>query len=387
MQECVLVEWIVPPGASVAEGDDVAVIETDKSTMELTAPSAGHLGRHRYDTGAHVPVGEVIAYVLLDGEREPEGQVDGGVTAEPGSMPDTAAPEPHEIPDAPPTGSASTPVAPAGRPPSPLARRRAASPRARRLQQEAKAAADPGATEAAHGANGPAAMANRSAAGTYYRPAERHRAAIAESVLRSWTTIPHFTVSRDIPADALVRLLGAQRSAGVPLTFTDLLLKVFAQALAQALELQAPPLGLAVATDHGVVIPVVANPGPRGLADLATVRAAAVERARAGRAEATDALRPIATLSNLGSMGVRAFTGIIPLGQQILLTTGAVEDRATFTEHGITRRRVFDATLNLDHRSYDGAHGAVILARMAELADEPVPRIASSSSSMARTGE
>ncbi len=222
-------------------------------------------------------------------------------------------------------------------------------------------------------ADGPATRpATRPGVGTNgSAPAARQRAAVAESVLRSWTTIPHFTVSRDIPADGLLRLQADQRAAGVPVTFTDLLLKVFALALAQALDLDAPPLGLAVATGGGVVISVLPDPGGRGLADLAGARASAAERARTGRAGPDDALSPVATLSNLGSMGVRAFTGIIPIGQRILLTTGMVDDRAVFDDHGISRRRVFDATLNLDHRYYDGAHGAGVLARMAELAADP----------------
>src|SRR5262249_52307119 len=71
MPEATLREWLVPPGTPVAAEEAVALIETDKAEVELTSPSAGTLGRHRYDAGATIPVGEVVAYVLADGEVEP----------------------------------------------------------------------------------------------------------------------------------------------------------------------------------------------------------------------------------------------------------------------------------------------------------------------------
>jgi pyruvate dehydrogenase E2 component (dihydrolipoamide acetyltransferase) len=177
-------------------------------------------------------------------------------------------------------------------------------------------------------------------------------------------------VSRDVPADGLLAVVRQRRSAGGTTTVTDLLVKAFALALTDVLG-EPEALGLAVATDRGVATPVLPRPARTGLDRIAELRAAAATRARAGRMSADDALVPIATLSNLGSMGVRSFTGVIPLGQRMLLTTGAVQDRLILDADGLRRRHHLDATLTLDHRHLDGAHAARILARLCELAERP----------------
>jgi pyruvate dehydrogenase E2 component (dihydrolipoamide acetyltransferase) len=331
MTEAVLNAWLKNPGDSVAAGEAIAEIETDKSSLDLESPGDGVLGRHLVPAGANVPVGQVIVRVLEPGEIEPhddEGPHATGKTADAGRTAPGARDETMR------TG-------PQDRIPHTL------SPRKRReLREQADAQA-----QAASGRRGP-----------------RFRAAIAEHVSESWRTIPHFAVVRQIDARSVHDSLAALRGNGLPATVTDLLLR----ALALAVEADsAGDIGLAVATPDGVVIPVVAGIPALGPAALIAARAAAVARAREGRLSARDlAGGPVASLSNLGGHGVDSFTGIIPAGQKLLLTTGTIADRPVAVDGLVTVRPSFAATLNVDHRHFDGDNAARILAAFQSALDQ-----------------
>jgi pyruvate dehydrogenase E2 component (dihydrolipoamide acetyltransferase) len=194
--------------------------------------------------------------------------------------------------------------------------------------------------------------------------ADGFRRAIAEAVAKSWAAIPHFAVGRDVDAVSLLAGLAAARATQPGVTVTDLLLV----SLAGALHADGRPsdIGLAVATEWGVLIPVVRLVAGQTVGDIAGIRKDAVERARARRLGSDDATVPFATLSNLGSMGVEWFTGIIPIGQTALLTVGAIVDRPVVHAGGIAIRARFSATLTADHRRFDGADSARLLARFVE---------------------
>jgi pyruvate dehydrogenase E2 component (dihydrolipoamide acetyltransferase) len=329
MTEAVLNAWLKNPGDSVVSGEAIAEIETDKSSLDLESPSDGVLGRHLVAAGASVPVGQVIVRVLEPGETEPNDNA-GPRTAEPAADAEVA-------------GAAG---AQADGAPDDVARTRGEdrvphqlSPRKRReLREQAQAAA---------GQRG-----------------SRFRAAIAEHVSESWRTIPHFAVVREIDARTVNQALAAMRGNGLPATATDLLLRALAQAVAVAAEADtAGDLGLAVATPDGVVIPVIADVPSLGPAALVAARASAVARARDGRLSARDlAAGPVASLSNLGGYQVDSFTGIIPAGQKLLLTTATIADRPVAVDGQVMVRPSFTATLNVDHRQFDGDHAARILA-------------------------
>ena len=223
------------------------------------------------------------------------------------------------------------------------------SPRKRReLREQADAQA-----QAASGRRGP-----------------RFRAAIAEHVSESWRTIPHFAVVRQIDARSVHTSLAAMRGNGLPATVTDLLLRALALAVAAD---TAGDIGLAVATPDGVVIPVVAGVPGLGPAALVAARAAAVARAREGQLSARDlAAGPVASLSNLGGHGVDSFTGIIPAGQKLLLTTGTIADRPVVVDGLVSVRPSFAATLNVDHRHFDGDNAARILAAFQSALDQSI---------------
>jgi pyruvate dehydrogenase E2 component (dihydrolipoamide acetyltransferase) len=374
MTEAVLNAWLKNPGDSVVSGEAIAEIETDKSSLDLESPSDGVLGRHLVPAGANVPVGQVIVRVLEPGEAEPYDGAGLPAAGEPvasagagvigaagvpgaagavgvaGAVGATGAPGVAGAPGTPGAaadgvGGGAARTGPEDRVPHTL------SPRKRReLREQAEAEA-----QAAPGLRG-----------------SRFRAAIAARVSESWRTIPHFAVVREIDARSVSHALAAMRGNGLPATATDLLLRALALAVTAEADTTGD-LGLVVATPDGVVMPVIADVPSLRPEALAAARAAAVTRAREGRLSARDlAPGPVASLSNLGGYQVDSFTGIIPAGQQLLLTTGTIADRPVAVDGQVIVRPSFAATLNVDHRHFDGDHAARILAALQVALDQSI---------------
>jgi pyruvate dehydrogenase E2 component (dihydrolipoamide acetyltransferase) len=365
MTEAVLNAWLKNPGDSVASGEAIAEIETDKSSLDLESPGDGVLGRHLVAAGATIPVGQVIVRVLEPGEAEPDEAQGAGAT-------------PHVAAD-PAAGAVAAGAAAAG------------------TRGQAVGAAVPGARGQAVGAAVPGARGQAARTGPHDRAPHtlsprkrrelreqaeaqaqaaagrrgaRFRAAIAQHVSESWRTIPHFAVVREIDARGVNQALAALRGGGLAATATDLLLRALALAVTAEADTTGD-LGLAVATPDGVVIPVIADVPSLRPAALVAARAAAVTRARDGQLSARDlAAGPVASLSNLGGYQVDSFTGIIPAGQKLLLTTGTIADRPVVADGQVVVRPSLAATLNVDHRHFDGDHAARILAALQAALDE-----------------
>lgn len=342
MENALLVAWLKAPGDAVEADEPVAEIETDKSTVELVAPVAGFLGAHLYEPGATIPVGSAIAAVHSASEaalRSPEPGPAEPVASAAGMRPS-------------PTAAIGDRGAREHDDGSPRRRPHGASPRARRLAAEAAQRAQSDTTPATG----------------------RFRAIIAGRVSESWRTIPHFTVTRQIDVEELGAALRELRSTGGAFTFTDLLLRAQAIALSEAGGTDAAgasDIGLAVASAHGVMIPVIRDVLGRSLAELAGARAEAVERGRSGRLTPDDLELPPSTLSNLGPFAIDAFTGIIAPGQTSLLTVGRVRRVPCVIEERVVARDVLTATINADHRTLDGADVARTLAAFANALEDP----------------
>jgi pyruvate dehydrogenase E2 component (dihydrolipoyllysine-residue acetyltransferase) len=332
MTEALLVSWLKEPGDEVAAGEPVAEIETDKATMELESPVSGRLGAHLAEPGAIVPVGSVVVEVVAPGEAP----------ALPRTEPAAPGPEATES-----RLHAPSPASASGRGEDGRRRPHTRSPRARRLAAERGAGAAP--------------------------RADRFRQLIAAKVSQSWREIPHFAVTREVDAEPMLQTLAALRAAGIDPapTFTDLLLRALATGLEATGREAGGQVGLAVATERGVVIPVIGGVLGLDAAGLTRARSAAVERARAGRLEPADLeSTPPSTLSNLGAMGVDQFTGVIALGQTSLLTVGRAVPRVVADgDRALSVRTTFHATLNVDHRTIDGAEAARLLVAFTEAAE------------------
>lgn len=344
LEQCVIVEWLRQPGELVTQGDLVALIETDKGVVDLESPGSGVMGPHRFPAGATVEVGATICEVQeggADQERAnppPQGGASDGEAATAGSDLGSGTVPPERAVVASPRRTVDSSAAEGPR------QRHQMSPR-----QRAAAAAAAGAASSA-----PVAVPAAS-------EGDRHREAIARQVAESWQTIPHFTASREIVARNLLAAREAQRHAHPDVSISDLLVRALALSVAS----EGPVnLGMAVATERGVAVPILTDVLDHDPSALAAVRKAAVARVREGRLLASDGASAAATLSNLGGYGVDHFTGVIPLGQPLLLTIGSIRQRPVVVDGELRAAPTLMATLNLDHRVYDGIHAAAMLERL-----------------------
>ena len=208
---------------------------------------------------------------------------------------------------------------------------------------------------------------------------------MAERMTASWTTAPHFYLVREVNVARLVAWLGtARKQTGARITYTDLLVKLVAATLAQhprvnvswkdgALERHAEiNIGLAVALEDGLVVPVIARADTLGLKDIATRREDLVARAQAGKLRPADIQGGVFTISNLGMYGVDAFSAIVNPPQAAILAVGRIADRVVPVNGQPAVQPTMTLTLSCDHRALDGARGAQFLGALADLIEEPL---------------
>jgi pyruvate dehydrogenase E2 component (dihydrolipoamide acetyltransferase) len=171
-------------------------------------------------------------------------------------------------------------------------------------------------------------------------------------------------VGKDVRADRLSDAVQAMRASGTQATVTDFFVLALSRGL-QDLGEQSD-VGLAVATDWGVLIPVLRSLDGASISDVAALRQAAVGRARERRLSSGDTAPAFATLSNLGPAGVTWFNGVVPLNQVALLTVGEVSLRPAVEDGAIIAAPIFTAVVTADHRRYDGVDSAKLLTAFVE---------------------
>jgi pyruvate dehydrogenase E2 component (dihydrolipoamide acetyltransferase) len=395
-----ILEWLKAEGDAVAAGEPIAVIETDKATVELEAPASGVLAGVSAAAGEDVPVGQAIAVILAPGDVSP-----GFSAAGRGKPADrSAGTSPAAIPEGDGASSSSLTLPPARaeepeRSPAPPVRP-LASPKARRL------AAERGQDLATLHGSGPAGAvlaADVLAAATLAEPAARAHGdsggrellaqesemsttwrLMAERTTQSWTSVPHFFLSREVRAAPLIawreRLL---RQSADNVTYTDLLVKVVAEALLQHPHLNARwehgaiafndevNIGLAVAVTDGLVVPVIHQADGLSLSAVARRRNDLVTRAQAGKLRLRDLQDGTFTISNLGMYGVDAFSAIVNAPQAAILAVGRIVERVVPVDGKPAVQPVMMLSLSCDHRVVDGARGAQFLTSVADRIERP----------------
>ena len=370
-----ILRWLKADGDPVSKGEALMEIETDKVTVEVEAPAAGTLAAIRAGEGEDVPVGVTVALILGDGEAAPQ-----ATAAHDGAV---CAPVRREV------------TAPAVTGTSEPARRRLASPKARRLAAELGIEVD--------GLNGSGPGGAVIAADvTSARPGRPVRAVpavpgeelptgsvwrvMAERTTASWREVPHFFLTREVDAGGLERWRAAarRRPGGEGVTHTDLLVRIVASALADHPRVNASYLdgrivgnsgvnvGIAVALDDGLVVPVVHGADGLGVLEIARRRRELVEAARRGALRPGDVAGGTFTISNLGMFGVDAFSAIVNAPQAAILAVGRVADRVVPVDGRPEVRPMLVLTASFDHRVVDGAGGARFLQTLAALAEEPL---------------
>ncbi len=383
-----LIAWRKKEGDRVSKGEPLLEIETDKAVVEVEAPADGVLAGIKASEGAEIPVGQTIAWIVAPGEQPPSDGASSTAAPAARGVTHTRSEHPHV---APPEPSASEPASSAKI--SPKARRlakelgvdiavvRGSGPGGEILASDVQAAAS--ATAGATASEKPSAKLEV--------PTSLGRI-MAERTTQSWTTVPHFFVSREIDATALneyrQHVVGEIESAHqVRVTHTDLLVALVARVVLKHPRLNASwtaegirlhdhvHMGVAIAVNDGVVAAVIPNAHTASLAEIALHRREVAERARAGKLRPADIADATFTISNLGMYKVDQFSAIITPPQAAILAVGSIVDRVVAVEGEPAVRPMMTLTISCDHRVADGARAAMFLDDLAESTREPAKRL------------
>ena len=420
MEEGTLAKWLVKVGDTVAAGDIMAEIETDKATMEFEAVDEGTVADISVDEGTEgVAVGTVIMTLAEEGEDLDEAKAAAGDSApapasekkeEAASADETAPPAPSPKPaPAPSQDVAKAPAAPTVDGDriiaSPLARRiaeqngvdlasiKGSGPNGRIVKADVEGA-KPGAAPAKESAApAPAPTAPVQQGGELDAPYEAHklnnvRKVIAKRLTEAKQTIPHIYLTVDVRLDALLDLrkqLNASLEAdGVKLSVNDLLIKALARALQRVpscnvsfqgdelFQYAREDISVAVAAPSGLITPIIRDAGRKGLAQISTEMKELAGKAKDGKLQPHEYQGGTASLSNLGMFGTKQFDAVINPPQAMILAVGAGEQRPHVVDGALQVATVMSATGSFDHRAIDGADGAQLMEAFKQLCENPM---------------
>ena len=410
MTEGKLAKWHVKVGDTVKAGQVMCEIETDKATMEVEAVDEGRIGQLVVPEGTEgVKVNAVIAILLEEGEKS----VPAGAAA---------APAPAAAPATAPAPAAAKPAAPAPVAPSapatatPPGGRLFASPLAKRIAadkgldlsrikgsgpggrivkadvEQAKPGATPPAVPAPKAAPVFAPQPVLAAPGDQRIPHTSIRKVIARRMLESKQQVPHFYLTVELEIDALLAARQAINAVtekkGTKVSVNDMVIKACAKALRdhpecnaswtedEMIQYGAVDISVAVATDRGLITPIVRNADMKGLAQIAAEMKDLAARAKVGKLKLEEFQGGGFTISNLGMFGVKDFAAIINTPQAMILAVGAGEERVVVRNGQMVVRNMMNCTLAVDHRVVDGAMGAQYLQTLRAYVEQPAAMLA-----------
>lgn len=416
MTEGVIAEWLKKPGDKVEIGDILAEVETDKATMELESYNEGVLLYVGAKKGDAVPVNGILAIVGEKGEAyEQLLKEDGGGDAKKDAKkpePETAKEEvePETIAEKPsPKVEASEKPAPKDEAES-LApslngdRRVKASPLAKRLAEEkgidiraVKGSGEEGRIVKRDVEQFEPSKAKESAAPSIKLPevvgeegfeevrVSQMRKTIARRLGESKFSAPHFYLTMTINMDRAVEARGRMNEvAPVKISFNDLVIKAVASALRKHPKVNASWLGdnirynkhihigMAVAVDEGLVVPVIRFADTKGLAHIATEAKEFGQKARDKKLQPEEMQGNTFSISNLGMFGIEEFTAIINPPDACILAVGGIKEVPAIVNGEIKPQHQMKVTLSCDHRVVDGAMGAQFLKTLQQLLEDPI---------------
>jgi pyruvate dehydrogenase E2 component (dihydrolipoamide acetyltransferase) len=410
MTEGRLISWKKGVGERVERGDIIAEVETDKANMELEAFTSGTLLDTRVKPGDMAPVGTVIAIVGEAGES-----VQAHEEKEAPSPVKTEAPQPEPVSEE--KGKEVLPLpsvqaveqtgeaADAGKA-SPMVRRlarergielrlvRGSGPEGRILQEDLESFLKSKESETEDQVEDekqvnvvelvPEAGPSKPVVQGSALPLSRMRAAIARTVSRSWQEIPHFSVTVGVDMGEAEEVRRELKGSGTHLTLNDMIIKAAAVALAKFPQVNNSfagdritvnggiNIGIAVALEEGLLIPVIRGCEGLSLKEIAGRSRELVERAKSGKISEPEIGGGSFTISNLGMFGVYEFTAIIQPPQGAILSVGSIRDEAVVKSGSISAARIMRVTLSADHRLLDGAYAAQFLRELKRVLENPV---------------
>jgi pyruvate dehydrogenase E2 component (dihydrolipoamide acetyltransferase) len=416
MEEGTILRWIKQEGEDVSEGDVLAEIETDKVNLEMEAEDSGTLAQILAQEGESVAVGEAIAFIQGEGEEVPERAADGAARAEEGGEEEggeqeapaaTATeekPESEEAPREAASGANGHVRA------SPIVRRLArendvdlsqvegSGPQGRIVERDIRAFLESGAAQRADGkAEEKAAPAPpvaeapppTGAPGTELQEMTRMQKIIGDRMTQSKQQVPHFYATVEIRMDELMALRKQlnERLAedGVKLSVNDFVMKACAVGLkkfpnlnalytSEGIELHSTVnMAMAVALDAGLITPVIKDCARKGLSEISAEAKDLAKRAREGGLKPDEYQGGTFTVSNMGMFGVESFTAIINPPQAAIVAVSSIIRRPMYDEEGnVAPASLMKLTLSADHRIANGAEGALYLAEVKKLLENPM---------------
>ena len=405
-----LISWLKVEGEVVVEGEPVMEVETDKATVEIEALASGILGGVRVQEGDEVPVGQVIAWILEPGESIPEetmpqkGSREGApgiaLKAEPKGIASAASPVAQKM--AAELGIDLAMVKAGGdriqkadvlayiktqKGKENGARLAPASPKARRLAAERDTeittitGSGPEGAVLADDVLAIEAKTPRVTSLTLSTVWQR----MAERVTQSWNSAPHFYLIREVNASRLVAWrTQAKERTGQRITYTDLLIRLVSAALRQHPQANAAwndgeillkdeiNIGLAMAVEEGLIVPVIHQADQLSLSQIANRRDELVRLAKDGKLRLEDLQGGTFTISNLGMYGVDIFNAILNPPQSAILAVGRIAERVVPVNGQPAVQPMMILSVSYDHRAIDGARGAQFLETLADLIEEPL---------------
>src|SRR5579883_1899605 len=414
MEEGKILRWIKHEGDQVKKGESLAEVETDKVNIEIEAFASGVLRKILVAEGESAPIGASIAYIGGADEPLPDEAGGNGKGAAPQTQerPTTAAPDSAR-------GAAPAAHAPAASPApaqvaapsggrifiSPLARRfaeehkvdyrqvRGTGPNGRIIKldieaalKQAPAAVTPEAAPLPVAEALPAGVAT----GEFVEiPLTAMRRTIAKRLTQSMQSAPHFYVTSVIDTGKLGELrkqineYAATAPDPVKVSFNDLIIKAVALALLRMpqvnvsfaedklIQKKQVHIGVAVALEQGLIVPVLHDADKRGILDIARETRRLAEAARTNKLRPEDLSGGTFTVSNLGMFDVESFTAIINPPESAILAVGSITPTPVVVDGQIVVRERMKVTLSSDHRALDGAVAARFLQEVKRLLEEP----------------
>jgi len=400
MEEGTLLEWLKKEGDAVKSGEPIANIQTDKATLEMEAPGNGTLGGILVEAGANVPVGKPVAAILTAGEKLPKDWGSGSSSAS------TAAPaESTSEPAAKKEAAAEAPVTKVDPESAPVAAgngRVKASPLAKKIAEElgvnlsSVAGSGPGGrivekdVRAAAGTAPKAApMSPRTvaaAAEDTLVPLNKLRQITAQRTAQSKQEAPHFYVTVEVDVESLLALRKMfERDEAAKPSVNDFIVRACALALREMpvvnsvfqgdklLQLGAVNIGIAVALEDGLTVPVLKNVDHLSLTEISEHARALAEKARANRLSLGELTGGGFSISNMGMLNVDVFAAILNPPNAAILAVGTAKKKAVVDDETgeIVARTRMNLTGSFDHRVVDGAVGAKFVNLVREYLEKP----------------
>jgi pyruvate dehydrogenase E2 component (dihydrolipoamide acetyltransferase) len=401
MEEGELIAWVKNEGDQVRAGDVICEVNSDKVEMEVESPSDGTLVRHAAAAGDVVPVGAPIATLATEAE-----DLLGGLLGPAGDDNGAAAPSAAEAPAS--TAQAAAAVEEAAAPAPPPAGLRPVVPAARRRAAElgvdlatvtgtgrdGLVGVDDVETAAAPAPAAPVAGSVQAApvAGDDVEeiPLSAMRRTVARRLVESMQSTPHFYLTITVDAEALLGFraeLNGQLQAGgdgVKVSVNDLIVKACAGLLRTNPDLNVSwggdkllrhrrvHVGIAVALEGGLIVPVVRDADTKSLTQVAREARDLVGRARAGKLTAGELGGGTFTVSNLGMFGIDQFTAVINPPEAAILAVGAAQAEPVAVDGSVEVHQRMRLTLSIDHRALDGATGARFLQQLKGVLEQPL---------------